>query len=210
MLVDRLRRSMAGVALYRSVEFLQNRSSLLPFLHRANSILITSHNPPSDHVIVPGASQNPTHYALFAHHLQLSGYPTFSALLPSVGTTSNVTVEDDAQYIRDKMLLPILDHEERDVVIFFHSYSSVPGSAAVAGLSKRERSAAGKKTGVVAQIHLATLLVKGGDGGDTVGASFGGTYPPHIRPEVSLFSLPPTHLELIFFTCLNHTVELMV
>lgn len=135
-------------------------------------------------VIVPGASQNPTHYGYFAHLLQLAGYPTFSALLPSVGATEKVTVEDDAKYIRDRMIIPVLDYEEHDVIVLFHSYSSLPGSAAIEGLSKPERTAAGKKTGVIAQIHLATLLVKGGDGTDILGA-FGGGYPPHIRPEVS-------------------------
>ena len=134
-------------------------------------------------VIVPGASQNPTHYGYLAHLLQLAGYPTFSALLPSIGATEKVTVEEDAVYIRDKMLIPVLDHEEHDVIVLFHSYSSIPGSAAVKGLSKAERTAAGKKTGVLGQIHLATLLAKGGDGVDIVGA-FGGQYPPHIRPDV--------------------------
>lgn len=140
-------------------------------------------------VIVPGASQNPTHYAYLAHLLQLAGYPTFSSALPTLGATDKVTAEDDARYVRDRMIIPVLDHEEHDVILFTHSYSSIPGSAAVEHLSKPERVAAGKKTGVLGQIHLATLLAKGGDGTDIVGA-FGGNYPPHIRPDVS------THIHL--------------
>ena len=136
-------------------------------------------------VIIPGASQNPTHYGYLAHLLQCAGYPTFSSTLPSLGATAKVTAEDDAQYVREKMLIPVLDHEEHDVIILTHSYSSIPGSAGVEGLSKPERTAAGKKTGVLGQIHLATLLTKGGDGKDIV-AAFGGHYPPHIRPDVSV------------------------
>lgn len=134
-------------------------------------------------VIVPGASQNPAHYGYLSHLLQLAGYPVYSALLPSVGAAGHVTVEDDTTYIRNNMLLPVLDHEEHDVIMLMHSYSSVPGSAAAAGLGKSERAKQGKKTGVIGQIYLASILTKGGDGKDIVGA-FGGHYPPHIRPDV--------------------------
>ncbi|KAF2791057.1 hypothetical protein K505DRAFT_310276 [Melanomma pulvis-pyrius CBS 109.77] len=133
-------------------------------------------------VIVPGASQNPTHYGYLSHLLQLAGYPTFSALLPSVGGAGNVTAEDDMNYIQNSMLIPVLDHEEHDVIMITHSYSGVPGSAAVKGFGKAERIALGKKTGVIGQIFIASLLPKGGDGKDIVGA-FGGNYPPHIRPD---------------------------
>ncbi|KAF1950531.1 hypothetical protein CC80DRAFT_598128 [Byssothecium circinans] len=133
-------------------------------------------------VIVPGASQNPAHYGYLSHLLQLKGYPIFSALLPSVGAADKVSVEDDAAYVRDKMLLPVLDYEEHDVILLMHSYSSVPGSAAATGLGKKERAAQGKKTSVIGQIYLSALLPKGGDGKDIVSA-FGGQYPPHIRPD---------------------------
>lgn len=100
-------------------------------------------------VIIPGASQNPAHYRYLSHLLQLAGYPVFSALLPSVGAAGNVTVEDDAVYVRDKMLLPVLDHEEHDVIMLMHSYSSVSGSAATKGLGKAEGAAQGRKTSVI-------------------------------------------------------------
>ncbi|PVH96098.1 hypothetical protein DM02DRAFT_688615 [Periconia macrospinosa] len=133
-------------------------------------------------VIVPGASQSPAHYAYLTHLLQLQGYPVVSALLPSVGATGSVTVEDDANYVRDKMLLPVLDHEEHDVIMLMHSYSSVPGSVAARGLGKKERTASGKKAGIIGQIYLASLLAKGG-GEETIVGIFGGNYPPHIRPD---------------------------
>jgi hypothetical protein len=147
-------------------------------------------------VIVPGASQNPAHYGYLSHLLHLAGYPVFSALLPSIGATGKVTVEDDAAYIRDRMLIPILDHEEHDVIMLMHSYSSVPGSAAAKGLTKTERSAQGKKTGVIGQIYLAAILAKGGDGGDILGA-FGGQYPPHITPYVSAYVNTQPHWRIL-------------
>jgi len=77
------------------------------------------------------------------HLLQSHGYPTLSALLPSTGTGENVTAQDDADYIRKRMLLPVLDTEKHDVIMAMHSYSGMPGSAAAAGLGKAERSAQG-------------------------------------------------------------------
>ncbi|KAA8564829.1 hypothetical protein EYC84_010600 [Monilinia fructicola] len=66
------------------------------------------------------------------------------------------------------MLLPILDTEQHNVVMIMHSYSGVPGSAAA--------------------IYIASLLIKGGDGGDIV-AALGGQLLPHIAPDL-LVSLP--------------------
>jgi hypothetical protein len=147
-------------------------------------------------VIVPGASQNPAHYGYLSHLLLLAGYPVFSATLPSVGAKERVTAEDDATYVREKMLLPVLDVEERNVVMIMHSYSSVPGSAAAKGLAPADRKAEGKKTSVLGQVYLASILRKGGDGIDVKGA-FGGQFPPHIRAEVSVPSYDLSNHKLI-------------
>jgi hypothetical protein len=99
----------------------------------------------------------------------LAGYPVFTALLPSISAMDNVSVQDDAEYIRNKTLLPVLDCEERDVILLMPSYSSAPGSAAAVGLGRSERNAQGKRTSVIGQICLAALLPKGGDDKDIVG-----------------------------------------
>lgn len=78
-------------------------------------------------VIVPCASQNPSHYGYLSRLLQLAGYPTFSALLPSAGAMRKVTVEDDMDYVRNSMLIRMLDCEEHDVIMITHSYSGIPG-----------------------------------------------------------------------------------
>ncbi|KAH7394861.1 hypothetical protein DE146DRAFT_696543 [Phaeosphaeria sp. MPI-PUGE-AT-0046c] len=133
-------------------------------------------------VIVPGGAHNPAHYGYLSHLLQLAGYPVFSALLPSVGATGNVTIEEDAEYIRERMILPILDIAEHDVIILMHSYAGAPGSAALKGLSKTERSAAGKKTSVIGQIFFTAFLTKGDDGLTALDI-FGGQFPPYIYPD---------------------------
>ncbi|OAL07687.1 hypothetical protein IQ06DRAFT_208888 [Phaeosphaeriaceae sp. SRC1lsM3a] len=133
-------------------------------------------------VIIPGASQNPAHYGYLSHLLLQAGYPVLTALLPTLAATGPVTIDDDASYIRDRMLLPVLDYEERDVVLLMHSYGSVPGSASAHGLGPSSRLAQGKKTAVLGQIFFATMLVRGGDGKTTVDV-FGGAYPSHIEPD---------------------------
>jgi hypothetical protein len=82
------------------------------------------------------------------------------------------------------MLLPLLDIEERNVIVISHSYSGIPASAAALGLGKAERIAEGKKASVLGQIFIAAVVTKGGDGLDLV-ANFGGQLPPHIRVDVN-------------------------
>jgi hypothetical protein len=74
---------------------------------------------------------------------------------------NNVTVADNAKYIREKILLPILDIKERNVILFMHLYSSAPSCAAAIGLEKGDRLKDKKKTAVLGQIYLAALLAKG-------------------------------------------------
>ncbi|OJJ42777.1 hypothetical protein ASPZODRAFT_124743 [Penicilliopsis zonata CBS 506.65] len=131
-------------------------------------------------VLVPGASQNPAHYAHLLHLLQSAGYGALSALLPSVGSRDPITASDDAEYVRSRMLLPVLDVGQQDVILISHSYSGMPASAAARGLGKADRLAEGKSTAVLGQIFLASLILPGGDG-RSVQDSFGGHLPPHIR-----------------------------
>ena len=139
-------------------------------------------------VLVPGAAQNPSHYAYLQHLLLSQGYGVLSALLPTVGATAPLTAEDDAEYIRSCMLLPVLDLEKHDVVMISHSYSGMPASAAARGLGKADRVAEGKETSVLGQIFIASMLPRGGDGKDVI-ATFGGQMPPHIQVDVCDLSM---------------------
>lgn len=138
-------------------------------------------------LILPGGSQNPTHYGYLAHLLQSAGYPTSSALFPSVGNPAKIGVQEDMAFFRDRLILPYLD-EGHDVILLMHSYSGVPGSAAARGLGKKERAAQGKKGGVIGQIFYAAMLQKGGDGTDLFNAG-GGGFPPFLKPDVRTFLL---------------------
>ena len=135
-------------------------------------------------VLVPGAAQTPSHYAYLLHLLHSKGYPTLATASPSTLYGSEpVSAEDDAEFIRKRMLLPVLDLEKHDVILIMHSYSGIPGSASARGLGKAERTAQGKTTSVQGQIFISSVIAKGGDGRDIV-ATFGGQLPPHIRVDV--------------------------
>ncbi|MCJ1383829.1 hypothetical protein MMC17_006943 [Xylographa soralifera] len=130
-------------------------------------------------VIVPGASQTPSHYAFLIPLLQSRGYGTLTALLPSRGATRPVSAGEDAEFIRSRMLLPLLDTEKHNVVLVMHSYNGLPGSAAAWGLGKADRAAQGKMTSVLGQIFIAAILPRGDDGSDVI-ATLGGRWPPFI------------------------------
>lgn len=138
-------------------------------------------------VLVPGASQNPAHYAHLLHLLQSAGYGATTGLLPSIGAQGEVTAADDADYVRNRLILPVLDIGNQDVILISHSYSGMPASAAARGLGPADRAAEGKTTSVVGQIFIATILPRGGL---SVIDSFGGHLPPHMYIDVRILSFP--------------------
>lgn len=144
-------------------------------------------------LILPGASQSPTHYAHLTHLLLLSSYPVLIATLPSLNARGPITAAHDAAFIRKSLLLPVLDDEKRDVVLLMHSYSGVPGSAAAVGLGQGERDKGegeGERKGVVlGQVFLAALVVRGGDDQDVKGVF--GEMPGHIVEDVRPAPLYP-------------------
>lgn len=91
-------------------------------------------------LLIPGAWHIPAHFAALREHLEKFSYPTRSEKLPSVGASdqSNHTAQTDAEFIRNQLLLPMLDEGKR-VVVVMHSYAGVPGGAAACGLSEEER-----------------------------------------------------------------------
>lgn len=141
-------------------------------------------------LFVPAAAQSPSHYAYLQHLLMSQGYGALSALLPTIGTSLPVTAEDDAEYIRSRMLPPVLDLEKHDVIMISHSYGGMPASAAARGLGNADRAAEGKSTSVLGQIFIASILPRGGDGKDVM-ATFGGQLPPHIQVDVRSCSVFP-------------------
>lgn len=115
-------------------------------------------------LLVPGAWHSPSHYATLLSRLQTAGYHTVCSRLPSVASVDplTATAAQDTSFIREKMLLPLLE-QEKDILLVLHSYGGLPGSAAAKDFSKSERTKQGKKGGIIGLVLMAALLAREGD-----------------------------------------------
>ncbi len=135
-------------------------------------------------VLVPGAWHSPSHYTTLLTHLEAAGYATTSSRLPSVGPTDplTATATQDASFIHDEMLLPLLD-SGTDILLVLHSYGGLPGCAAAKGLSKSQRAKEGKKGGIIGLVLIAALVAREGD---SLQKMVGGQLHDWVKQEVSL------------------------
>lgn len=84
-------------------------------------------------VIAPCAVFTPAHYGYVSNLLVQAGYGVVCSMLPRSGTVNSakVNLENDMTYVRDSLVLPLLDDEERNVIVIGHSYSGIPVGAAI-------------------------------------------------------------------------------
>ena len=134
-------------------------------------------------VLVPGAWHSPSHYGHLLARLQGAGYPTVSLALPSVNPQEpkKVEVVTDIVFIREKILLPLLE-DGKDVVLAMHSYGGCVGGAAAKGLSKSERRSEGRQGGVIGLVFIAAFLAREGD---SLLSALGGKFDPWVTVNVS-------------------------
>lgn len=133
-------------------------------------------------VLVPGAWHSPSHFSHLIARLHEAGYPTVSLNLPSIDSEEPKKIEaaTDVAFVREEMLLPLLE-DEKDVVLVMHSYGGLPGGAAAKGLSKSERESQGLPGGVIGLVFLAAFLAREGD---SLVSALGGRLDPWITPKV--------------------------
>lgn len=111
--------------------------------------------------------------------IQLISYPSIGRKDPSPAAT----MYDDASYIRSE--LEKLADSGYDVLVNAHSYGGVPTSEALKGLSKEERSKAGKLGGVVRATFTAALTPPVGKSqNDVMGAGQDGK--ESVTPFISI------------------------
>ncbi|KAH8912104.1 hypothetical protein BR93DRAFT_933173 [Coniochaeta sp. PMI_546] len=151
-------------------------------------------------VIVPGSFATPPPYNVLVKGLEEKGYKARVLGLLSVNDGTRfpaATMQDDAAEIRSTVQ-SILDDSEnpRNVILALHSYSGIPGTEAVKGLSKAHRSAEGKDTAVVGLLYMAAFLPQVGqcirdlmsqDGPEEFKHLAPGTYYPVTPAEYASF-----------------------
>lgn len=130
-------------------------------------------------VLVPGAWHSPVHYADILGLFEEAGHPTLCLKLPSVDPSNpdDQTVAADVDFIRQQMLLPLID-AGKDILLVMHSYGGCPGGAAATGLSKSEKSSGG----IVGLIFIAGFLAREGD---SLLSALGGKFDPFVIVDVS-------------------------
>ncbi|RDL30008.1 uncharacterized protein BP5553_10635 [Venustampulla echinocandica] len=135
-------------------------------------------------VLIPGAWHSPSHYSSLLKLIETAGYPTRSLRLPSVASSTphEITATTDVDFVRNKLLLPLIE-EGRDIVLINHSYGGLVGGSAAKGLSKIEQQNEGRTGGIVGLIFIAAFLgVEGADLQTMVGGKLD---PRIIIDEVS-------------------------
>ncbi|KAK5327169.1 hypothetical protein LTR70_001644 [Exophiala xenobiotica] len=149
-------------------------------------------------VLVPGSFTIPAEYDKVEGLLKDRGHKVKPVSLLSANDGTRMppaTVEEDTAHIREE-LLSVLDAQRHNVVMCVHSYSGVPGSSALRGLSKPDRLAAGKDTSVLGIVYVGSFLpVVGQSLRDILGEAmpepyktgFPGEYMPAISSEMAAF-----------------------
>lgn len=134
--------------------------------------------------LVPGAFHAEWAMDLFAAQLQRRGYNTRTWGLKTVNKP-NVSVEEDSTLLAEGLLKPLVE-QGKDVVLYLHSYAGFPGSAAIAGFSKAERSAKGLPGGILGLIFQSACVPRTGY---TLRQMLGGNYAPWHDLDVNLLRL---------------------
>ncbi|THW30027.1 hypothetical protein D6D22_10726 [Aureobasidium pullulans] len=113
-------------------------------------------------VLVPGAWQVPAHFNQVIEKLEEQGYVCVGVNL-STNTRDPLVdgrllgIEDDVAAIRAAVMSQL--DTGHDVVVVTHSYGTVPGTAALTGLSLKARKTAGNTNGVIGVVIISGFIL---------------------------------------------------
>ncbi|KXX73310.1 Pyrethroid hydrolase [Madurella mycetomatis] len=153
-------------------------------------------------VLVPGAFGTPAGFDKLLPYLSEGGVTTHPGPYPSCNPSdpATATCAEDISWIRNNVLFPLLDQQQKDVVILAHSYGGVVGGAAAKGLDVQTRKAQGKTTAVVGLIYVTCIITLEGE---SLLEAVGGTYPPFIKedkPSKGLALIEPA-MDILYNDC---------
>jgi alpha-beta hydrolase superfamily lysophospholipase len=133
-------------------------------------------------LLVPGAFSTPNCFAKLVPFLNEAGYSTYPGPYPSYDSPDpgSATCQHDIDSLRSEVLLPLLDQEEKDVVILAHSYGGVVAGGAAYGLDKYSRQKHAKMTGIIGLIYVVGNIVLEGE---SLVEGSGGAFPPFMKVD---------------------------
>ncbi|CVK94226.1 uncharacterized protein FMAN_03416 [Fusarium mangiferae] len=108
-------------------------------------------------VIVPASFAPPSLYSKLVQSLAQYALDTIVIDLPSVGFRSTLpaaSMEEDAEHINT--VTTKLADEGHEIILVMHSYGGICGTESTAGVSTKERQAAGKQGGIVHLVYISS------------------------------------------------------
>ncbi|KAJ6594115.1 Alpha/beta hydrolase fold-1 [Mycena capillaripes] len=114
-------------------------------------------------VLVPGVLHTTVHTQILVQSLHAKGYPTEVISHPTIGPlAATAPANADAVNLR-QVLEELVSNQQKDVILFCHSYGGIPGSQGVNGLERSARAKAGKKGGIIKLVYLTAILPREGE-----------------------------------------------
>ncbi|KAL9049878.1 MAG: hypothetical protein Q9162_006962 [Coniocarpon cinnabarinum] len=133
-------------------------------------------------VLLPGAFITIATFDPLLPHLHELGFPTIVASYPSASSAEpySASVTKDTEHIRNRALLPLLDDNGKDVILFAHSFGGIVGVGAAVGLGPKSREGKSYKGRVLGLFYVAaTILPEGRSLRDLTG----GQLPPSVQQD---------------------------
>ncbi|RYP55408.1 hypothetical protein DL769_010194 [Monosporascus sp. CRB-8-3] len=151
-------------------------------------------------LLVPGAFGTPAGFEKLLPYLkEFSTHPgPYPSCNPSDPATASCAA--DIASLRDTVLLPLLDQQQKDVVILAHSYGGVVAGGAAKNLDKQTRKSQGQSTSVVGLIYVAGNITLEGE---SLFDAIGGAYPHFIKvdkPSKGLAVIEPA-MDVLYNDC---------
>ncbi|KAL4792609.1 hypothetical protein BDV19DRAFT_368157 [Aspergillus venezuelensis] len=112
-------------------------------------------------LLIPGAWHDGSIYHPLTTILRSRGFDAEPITLPSLGGPPSTSAYDDANYIQEKYLTPLIN-EGKEALIVVHSYAGVPGTECVRGFTRKDLEEQGKIGGVVGLVYIAASVVPKG------------------------------------------------
>ncbi|POS70991.1 hypothetical protein DHEL01_v210612 [Diaporthe helianthi] len=108
------------------------------------------------------------------------------------------TCAGDISSLRDGILRPLIEEQQKDVIILAHSYGAIVASGAAKGLEKKTRSSQGQAGGAIGLIYVAGNIVLDNE---SLGESLGGTSPPFIKLDKVGLALTEPATDILYNDC---------
>ncbi|KAM3415142.1 hypothetical protein BST61_g10267 [Cercospora zeina] len=153
-------------------------------------------------ILIPGAWHVPEHFAQVRTELETAGYRCLGIELPANTSQPRVqrhllNISDDQQAIRKCIVSELDSSPTTNVLIVTHSYSSIPGTAALVNLGVPTDEASPHKNGVVGVVIISGFLLSPGI---TMLEAMSGKLPPqyHVENDATLPFAGPGAIQILY------------